>query len=265
MGRSPGTRRRSPSRRSRVRDASRAVSSSKRRSHRSRPAAPLGVLVSANAARTASAIFTASARAWMCRYITAGDSPCRWLCSAVCSTPMDCSLLMTGATSLSSSTRSPMAMASPPPAAVALNATHEPSASAGFTSTSATATCRSARGKLYFCTSPGCIEPGRPMARSTARQSCFGDCAEAGAAAAETRKPRRTARWIATNEACTGTSSSLEACRPGLSRRAARLRSARTRPSRPGRWRRPGRRAARAPYSRAGRRWWPRERWPRFG
>src|SRR5213592_420517 len=106
--------------------------------------APPGVVVRASAACTAAASFAGVPRPAMCMYITRGDSCRRWLCSAVCSIPPSLSLPRTGPTSPSSSTRSPITMASL--SVTCLNATHEPSASAGFTATPPMATWRSLRG-----------------------------------------------------------------------------------------------------------------------
>src|SRR5579859_7885449 len=127
-----------------------------------------GVLVSASAACSASATLTGSPLAWMCRYIRRGDSSSRWLCNAVSLTPICCSFVRTGVTSLWSSTRSPIAIAL---LLVPLNATQPPSASAGLIPTLPTRTWRSRRGKAYLWTSPGSSVPDRPIARSTALHS----------------------------------------------------------------------------------------------
>src|SRR6516164_1207876 len=58
---------------------------------------------------------------------------------------------MTGLTSVSSSTRSPIIMACP---CIGLNAIQPPSAKAGLIATPSKATTRSLRGKPYRCTSP---------------------------------------------------------------------------------------------------------------
>src|SRR5215212_10004090 len=79
-------------------------------------------------------------------YITCGDSPIKWLCSALCSMPPFCNASITGVTSDSSSTRSPIAITWPPP--ISLNAAHDPSASAGLIATPSSVTARSPRGKL---------------------------------------------------------------------------------------------------------------------
>src|SRR5579872_3931831 len=84
-------------------------------------------------------------------YIMAGAARSRWLCTAVISMPPSISLSMTGFTSLSSNTRSPMTMACPP---IGLNVTQPPSASAGFMLTPSNVTARSDRGKPYRCASP---------------------------------------------------------------------------------------------------------------
>src|SRR5205085_8480387 len=111
----------------------------------------------------------------MCIYITRGDSCSTWLWSAVCMTPPSCSFVITGITSSSVSTRSPITIVSLP---IFLKATHEPSASAGLTATPPTVTCKSLRGRLTLYTSPGCIEPSLPNACPTAFQSVApDDCA----------------------------------------------------------------------------------------
>ena len=124
-----------------------------------------GVLLASSARRMARAISSSLPCARMCRYIVFGVPPRMWLCNAVCSTPPACSAEMTGLISASVSTRSPIAVAWP--SAIRLNATHDPSASDGFTWTSPTITCRSRRGKLNFMTLPGCGAPRRPSACST--------------------------------------------------------------------------------------------------
>src|SRR5438045_2684923 len=82
--------------------------------------------------------------------------------------PPSCSAEMTGLTSDSSRTRSPMAMAWP---RLSLKATHDPRASAGFTVTPPAVTVRSPRGNETLYTPPACSEPARPRACSTGFQS----------------------------------------------------------------------------------------------
>src|SRR5678816_3819224 len=74
---------------------------------------------------------------------------------------------MTGVISSSVSTRSPIATTPP---VTAFIATHPPSANAGLIDTPATVTCRSLRGKLNRCTSPGWTTDGLPTNESTAFQ-----------------------------------------------------------------------------------------------
>src|SRR5262245_503539 len=62
-----------------------------------------------------------------------------------------------------------------------LKASQEPSASAGFSSTPATVTFRSPRGRLTLYTSPGCSAPALPNACSTGFQSAA-VCGEPGVA-----------------------------------------------------------------------------------
>src|SRR5581483_2843879 len=93
--------------------------------------------------------------------------------------PFCCNFVITGVTSSSDKTRSPITIASLP---IFLNATHPPSASAGFSSTPFTVTCMSPRGRLNLYTSPGCKAPLRPIASSTAFQSAAPVSAEAFAA-----------------------------------------------------------------------------------
>src|ERR1035437_3505089 len=97
---------------------------------------------------------------------------------------------MTAPTSSSVSTRSPIAMAWP--FAVSLNASHPPSASAGFKVTPPTVTARSLRGKLNLMTSPGCMAPFRPSACSTGAQFAVLDCALTGELAIATASATST-------------------------------------------------------------------------
>src|ERR1043166_1961032 len=139
----------------------------------------------------------------MCRYMTRGDSRITWLCSADISTPPSSSLVSTGVTSSSVSTRSPITIVMSP---VFLKATHEPRASAGLSSIPPTVTFKSLRGRLTLYTSPGCIEPALPKACSIGFQSMAdGVCAElvgevpfCGAEhAASTKIVRKTAATVA--------------------------------------------------------------------
>src|SRR6266542_4018612 len=109
----------------------------------------------------------------MCIYITRGDSCSTWLCKAVGSTPPSSSFVITGVTSSSVSTRSPITHVISP---VFLNATHEPRARACLSSIPETTTFRSLRGKLTLYTSPGCIEPALTSACSTGFQSAAAAC-----------------------------------------------------------------------------------------
>src|SRR3989454_5559906 len=128
-----------------------------------------GVPVRTSAAWIAPASRAGVPRPAMCMYITWGDSCRRWLCSAVCSIPPSWSWPRTGAISLSSKTRSPMRMASV--SLTCVNATHEPSASVGLTTTPAAVTCRSLRGRPILYAPSGCSAPGLPSPWSTCFQS----------------------------------------------------------------------------------------------
>src|SRR5205814_9529753 len=83
--------------------------------------------------------------------------------------PPSWSLPSTAATSLSSSTRSPIAIASV--SLTCLTATQEPRASAGLTATPAAVTCRSPRGNPALYAPSGCSDPALPSAASTCFQS----------------------------------------------------------------------------------------------
>src|SRR5215471_2919298 len=124
-----------------------------------------GVLVCPIASLMALASLTASPCPPMCMYITRGDSRSTWLCSAVTCSPAFSSDIITGSTSSSARTRSPITMESLPGL---LKATHEPRASAGLTSTPATVTFISPRGSPNLWAPSGWSCPGRPMASSTA-------------------------------------------------------------------------------------------------
>src|ERR1700704_2733096 len=78
------------------------------------------------------------------------------------------SSIITGSTSSSVSTRSPMTIEEGP---FLPKATHEPKASPALISTPSSETCKSLRGRPNLITFPGCICPGRPIASSTAFQS----------------------------------------------------------------------------------------------
>src|SRR5882724_10343682 len=78
------------------------------------------------------------------------------------------SFIITGSTSSSVSTRSPMTIEDGP---FLPKATHEPKASPALISTPSSETCKSLRGRPNLITFPGCICPGRPIASSTAFQS----------------------------------------------------------------------------------------------
>ena len=67
-----------------------------------------------------------------------------WLWIAVISSPLSINLVMTGVISVSSSTRSPITMASP---CIGAKATQPPSASAGLMAMPSSVTCRSDRGR----------------------------------------------------------------------------------------------------------------------
>src|ERR1035437_671299 len=82
--------------------------------------------------------------------------------------PPSWSFNMTGSTSSSVRTKSPMTIAPPPSR---LNAAHEPNARLGLISTPSSMTWRSFRGIPNLITSPGSIWPGRPIAASTCFQS----------------------------------------------------------------------------------------------
>src|SRR5580765_7043476 len=83
--------------------------------------------------------------------------------------PFCWSAVITGETSVSMRTRSPMTIASLAP--VRLNATHDPSANAGRILIPSTVTLRSLRGKLYFIAPSDCGAPDLPIALVTADQS----------------------------------------------------------------------------------------------
>ena len=88
-----------------------------------------------------------------CIYIVAGCARSRWLCRAVISMPLSARRLMTGPTSASVKTRSPMTMVW---SLISWKASQEPSASAGLIAIPSSVTLRSGRGRLKRCTPPGC-------------------------------------------------------------------------------------------------------------
>src|SRR6185369_13733327 len=127
----------------------------------------MGVPVTESAARMASASLRGSPLPLKWRYLTAGDSFRRWLCRAVTSIPLATSCTITGETSFSRRTRSPIIMALFP---VPLKPIQEVSASPGSTATSPTVTFRSERGNVTFNIS-SCTAPFRPRVVSTPCQS----------------------------------------------------------------------------------------------
>src|SRR5580704_11800432 len=88
----------------------------------------------------------------------------RWLCTADMSKPADRNFAMTGFSSLSSRTKSPMTIAL---SSVPRNAAHEPSARPGLIARPCTETCKSLLGKLTLYTSP-VFCPERPKTSSIA-------------------------------------------------------------------------------------------------
>src|SRR6266481_3494881 len=97
---------------------------------------------------------------------------------AVISRPPLSNFVITGLISVSSSTRSPITMASP---CIGANATHPPSASAGLIATPSSVTCKSERGSPYRWTSPETAAV-LPSAASTFFQSMSAALASGGKA-----------------------------------------------------------------------------------
>src|SRR5579872_52839 len=127
-----------------------------------------GVLLSAMPACSAAASFTGSPWPYKCMYMVKGRFRSRWLCTAVISIPPAISFAMTGLTSSSVSTRSPITIACSP---TAEKASQPPSAKPDLMSTPSSVTLRSVRGKPTRYTPPGMRLPFLPSASPTLSQA----------------------------------------------------------------------------------------------